>query len=1588
MTLREKKIQLDPDTQDMIFQISSWHAEDNDYDDEDSSEKYLVKIFGVTEDGKSVSANLLNYTPFFYIKSPYPVTRSTIQNIHEFVVCRLPYKLKESLLDVSVVKKKDFWGFTNNEKVSFIRLKFKNIAAFKSAVRLFSKKVEIHSISRNPIKFKLYESNIEPFLRMMHIRDLDPSGWVKIDAGKYELNNSIIPTNCQIDITCDWTAISKTLKEKIAPLSIASFDLECSSSHGDFPVARKTYKKTAYELTQYYAELIKDKLDIKDTLFKEILLIFDHEKEGVLSKVFTKSSVKMNELEIKLKKSIDDIITILSGKLGYKNETKTSKDVILKALTKKLGDFDESENSDCGDLWVGIFPPLEGDSIIQIGTTVHLYGEKQCCYKNIITLGTCDPIDDVDVYCCTTEKELMLKWRELILKLDPDIITGYNIFGFDMSYLHDRAKELGITNDFMKIGRFVDHRSKYVEKELSSSALGDNLLKYIDMEGRVLIDIMKVVQRDHKLDSYKLDNVANHFMKMNKHDVHPSDIFRLQKGSSADRCVIASYCVQDCALCNHLMMKLEILANNIGMSNVCNVPLSYIFMRGQGIKIFSLVAKECRVFDFLIPTLNNYIKDDDEITEEDEDGYEGAIVLEPKEGIYIDDPISVLDYASLYPSSMISENLSHDSIVLDPKYDKLEGYEYLDISYDVYEKIDDKKVKKGEKIVRFAQFPNGEKGTIPKILMKLLKQRKETRKKIEFKTIVTKTGASYTGLVKESDTKIIVTCLNNKSTEIQRDDIESIDDTYDDFQKAVLDGLQLAYKVTANSLYGQCGAKTSAIYLKEIAACTTATGRKMIYKVKEFAEKHYNAEVVYGDSVTGDTPLLIKFPDETIDIVTIETLSNSEWIPYEGFKIYDNTLQNKEQTFIDAKVWTNGEWTQIKRVIRHLTNKKIYRVNTFKGCVDVTEDHSLIDINGDQIKPNDCIENKTEIMHSFPDTFSEKVMLTKQYSSNSYYKNDGRTEELVCRCCNKSKSPSEFYYNSRGKYWQTNRCRLCIAIKDAKKKNKPIPSIVDSHILNYNVKRRIITKEEAWVWGFFFGDGSCGDYNCNSGHKKSWAINNSNLEYLNKARDYLLKIEPKDVCYDFKINNTIDSSGVYKLIPNGSQAYMVEKYRALFYDKDKYKKIPRIILNANKEIREWFLEGYLTADGSKKEMFNGGLDFACKGKIGAQGLFYIAKSIGWDNLRVNIQEYKDNTYWIRYIKTEKYYDENQNKVKKIFDLKEIYGLRDSNEYVYDLETVCGKFHSGVGEIIVKNTDSCFLKLPLKDALGNPIKGKEAIMPSIQVAKELSAKFKPYLKPPHDAEYEKTFYPFILFSKKRYCANKYENDDEHFKMTSMGIVLKRRDNANIVKRIYGGILDIILNEQDIKKSLKFLKESLNDLVDGKYPLEELIITKSLRSDYKDPDRIAHKVLAERMGERDPGNKPQVNDRIPFVYVQVDEKKGKKILQGERIEHPDYIREKKLKPDYEFYITNQIMKPVLQLYALTLENLDGYRKASDYFDEIRKKLIKEKEGDMKKVKERLNDLKEDEVKKLLFDPILIKLANKRNKNTVITDYFKFE
>lgn len=1504
---------------EIVFQVNSWHTEDVDYcDDSDESEqedseygsrpaaakdndKYMIKMFGVDENGESVGCTVVGFTPHFYVKLAEPWSRMKITKLDTQLRTKLGKKYQNSYIDIKSIKKRDFWGFNNNTEYWFLRFRFVSQRLMKTVARTLP--------YINP-DFKLYENNIDPFIRFIHIRNIQPAGWVSIPAGKYQPDD-VLPSKCGKDIKTNWENVCAVEREAIAPMLVASFDLECMSSDGDFPVPRKDYAKMSTEFYNMYQDCLKERFSSDE---------FSRKAIGHVCQMFTKkwlvpfigSEANPQKVAATLSKHFGQIMSILKGDPAVMEKAFSDRFESVFKNVSDLSTYDKAYNTKRQMLekmpkesakLIGIFnspkvrdirtptgrrkymsacfmnslarytdvfdhnndpetiidelmklllaekdgiiitltkylnnvmPLLKGDEIIQIGTTFHRYGEQECSRKVIFNLGTCEQLPDgIEVIECESERDMLLQWADLVNETDPDVITGWNIFGFDFSYVYERSIELGCRTQFCQIGRFKDRESQYKETKLSSSALGDNLMKYINMEGRTIIDLMKVVQRDHKLDSYKLDNVANHFMKMNKHDVSPQDIFRLYRGTAKDRSVIADYCVQDCQLCNKLMMSLEIIANNVGMANVCSVPMGWIFMRGQGVKIFSLVAKECKERGFLIPCISKPFKEkriiaqpmsDDEgdgddaggmahaadaepEEEEDTSGYEGAIVLEPKTGIYIDTPIVVLDYASLYPSSMISENLSHDSMVLDPQFDNLPGVEYLDITYDIYEGTGDEKVRVGERVCRFVQPPNGEKGIIPNILNHLLKNRKITRKRMGMKQIVLSDGTELEGFYSPGSGK--VTHISGPPTPVNDADVESVKDKFDAFGKAVLDGLQLAYKITANSLYGQIGARTSPIYLKDIAACTTATGRKMIMLAKDFVEKHFDSEVVYGDSVASYTPVYVRANGTTLDICTIDELATKY-----GDDQWRAMAEGKESCELaGVETWTDKGWTYLYRVIRHTLapHKKMIRVLTHTGVVDVTDDHSLLSVAGEPITSKE-VQLGTELLH-----------------------NDLPSAEM---------SP----------------------------------------------KQKSVTEKEAYMMG-------------------------------------------------------------------------------LMYNKN----VPTEIMTSSISVRRAFLQGLCDAD--VYEDILGYKQFDQDTQISAANIFWLATSVGF-SASINTRPDKPNIFSVTM--TTNSQRKNPNAIKKMEEIA-------YTGYVYDLTTDNHHFAAGVGRMIVHNTDSLFLRFTNINYQNEP--DKETMLTKCRdMGIKCSDEIQKILKEPHCLEWEKIFWPFILFSKKRYVANKYEYDPTKFKQNSMGIVLKRRDNAPIVKTIYGGVIDLILNKHDVKESITFLQRNLKDLIAGKFQMEDLIVTKTLKGHYKDPDKIAHKVLANRIAERQPGNAPQANDRIPYVYVEMPQAKpGQRLLQGDRIEHPDYIRERKLKPDYTFYITNQIMNPVLQLYALALEQIDGYRKKDDQWDAARQKLVLDGKSE-KVVREKVMELKEMEVKRLLFDPILHQLENRKNNQREITEYFK--
>lgn len=434
----------------------------------------------------------------------------------------------------------------------------------------------------------------------------------------------------------------------------------------------------------------------------------------------------------------------------------------------------------------GIFPEANHDSVIQIANVVTRYGEKKPFVRNVFCLDKTSSIVATEILSFDKEEKMLADWRNFLERVDPDIITGYNIANFDFPYLLDRAKHLKVKDfDFWSRTKV---RSVAKETNFSSKQMGNRDTKATNTNGRLQLDMLQLVQRDHQLRSYTLNSVCSHFLGEQKEDVHHSMITELFEGTPESRRRLALYCLKDAYLPQRLIDKLSCIENYTEMARVTGVPFNFLLARGQQVKFLSQLFRKALEQKLVIPNLRS---------ESSEEQYEGATVIEPTRGYY-DVPIATLDFASLYPSIMQAHNLCYTTLIKKRDIEKWN-------------------LKKDEDYI---VTPNGDmfvttkqrKGLLAQILEELLAARKQAKRELAVET--------------------------------------------DPFKKAVLNGRQLALKISANSVYGLTGATNGKLPCLEIASSTTAFGRTMIERTKMEVEQRYtiangyshDAQVIYGDT--------------------------------------------------------------------------------------------------------------------------------------------------------------------------------------------------------------------------------------------------------------------------------------------------------------------------------------------------------------------------------------------------------------------------------------------------------------------------------------------------------------------------------------------------------------------------------------------------------------------------------------------------------------------------------------------------------------------------------------------------------------------
>ena len=445
----------------------------------------------------------------------------------------------------------------------------------------------------------------------------------------------------------------------------------------------------------------------------------------------------------------------------------------------KILSFDIETNSSTGKF---PDPKVAGDAIFQIAMTTRIHGSRDIVDKVCLCS---QPTEGPDIICYDGEKALLEGFRDKMIEMDPDLVTGYNIFGFDLEYIWTRAVYRRCHDRFYALGKLKNVSSEYVTKRLSSNALGDNTLKMVPMSGRYIFDVFHEVKRAKMLDSYSLNSVSKLFLGEEKIDMSAHEMFaRYARGDPQELGEVAKYCIQDTLLPLKLIDRLSIISDLVEMAKATWVPLSYLSERAQQIKVFSQLTRKARDLGFFVPTIKK--KYDPNRPPEK---YEGATVLEPDKGAYYQ-PVTALDFASLYPSIMMAHNLCYSTMV-NPgsKYDNIPGITYEEFPV-------------GDKVYRFAQ-------DVPSLLPIVLAELKEFRKKAK------KLMAQHSGTPMEE----------------------------------IYNSQQLAYKVSMNSIYGFCGASVGMLPMVPIAATVTSQGRRMIDMTKKHVEENFpGARVRYGDT--------------------------------------------------------------------------------------------------------------------------------------------------------------------------------------------------------------------------------------------------------------------------------------------------------------------------------------------------------------------------------------------------------------------------------------------------------------------------------------------------------------------------------------------------------------------------------------------------------------------------------------------------------------------------------------------------------------------------------------------------------------------
>lgn len=511
-----------------------------------------------------------------------------------------------------------------------------------------------------------------------------------------------------------------------------------------------------------------------------------------------------------------------------------------------------------------------------------------------------DKADDnipLELHCFKTERELLLAWRKVVFEdIDPDILTGYNIYQFDLPYIAKRAKTILTQADrqFYQFGRRANDMSRFrlptpheLERRKRMAKMNGGKVTIpcpIQMFGRVVLDMMLWVKKipGNPFKAYKLDVVSETLLHKRKVDLKPSVMFANFRGNKYQRYENARYCAVDCILVLEIMLNQNTCLRELAMSRHTRTDIATVVSCGQQKKCFNLMMvygyARKYVCNYTAPTksVESWIYppawgadnggefhsggdgagevDDDEESKK----FKGATVIKPVVGFHRN-PVAVVDFESKYPTEMKSHNLCSSTFIgdesmahiLEPWLPKDPNTKWTSNEHVVFP--DETTTSSGLaansgthfrtfwKLSQDKRFvnPQDQWNAMRPDILKVIND-KDSGNMGEWSYFTT----SFVSLVGE-----IITYLKDARVKLKKQ-LKEAKKAGNKLLEAIYDADQRAIKVIMNSLYGMFGANvnTGLLPCKCVAKSVTSIGREEIQISRTIVETKFNAMVVYGDT--------------------------------------------------------------------------------------------------------------------------------------------------------------------------------------------------------------------------------------------------------------------------------------------------------------------------------------------------------------------------------------------------------------------------------------------------------------------------------------------------------------------------------------------------------------------------------------------------------------------------------------------------------------------------------------------------------------------------------------------------------------------